>query len=66
MFLCIFQMLDGYEAMEGLYERLAVQHGKAVRDCIFDGLSLPPLGLSRLDKSCYAAVVMMRQSSPFV
>ncbi len=46
--------------MEGLYERLEAQHEIAVRDRIFEDMPLPPLGLSRLEKSRYAQVVMTR------
>jgi len=65
MFVAIFQMLDGYEAMEGLYNRLADVVGEDLRDCVFEGMPLPPLGLSRREKSRYTYRIMARMEEIF-
>lgn len=58
MYITIFQMLDGCEAMEGLHRRLGEVVGEDLRDVVFENMSLPPLGLSRREKACYTSRIM--------
>jgi hypothetical protein len=65
MYVAIFQMLDGYEAMDNLYQRLSDVVGDDLRDSVFDELPLPPLGLSRHEKSRYNYQIMRRMDEIF-
>ncbi len=65
MFVTIFQILDGYEAMENLHFKLADMAGEDLRDVIFEDLPLPPLGLSRREKAVYTSRIMSRLEEIF-
>jgi len=65
LFLVVFQLLDGYEAMDNLYEKLGELVGGELRDTVFEDLPLPPLGLSRKEKSRYTYRVMTRLEEIF-
>ncbi len=65
MYVTLFQMLDGYEAMDNLYQRLGEVVGDDLRDCVFDEMPLPPLGLSRHEKSRYNYQIMRRMDEIF-
>ncbi len=65
LFVTIFQMLDGYEVMDNLYQKLGDVVGEDLRDCIFEDLPLPPLGLSRHEKSHYTSQIMTRMEEVF-
>jgi hypothetical protein len=65
LFLSIFQLLDGYEAMEGLYEKLGAYVGEDLREIIFEDLPLPPLGLSNREKALYAYRIINRMETIF-
>jgi hypothetical protein len=65
LFVTIFQMLDGCEVMDNLYQKLGDVVGEDLRDCIFEDLSLPPLGLSRHEKSHYTSQIMTRMEEIF-
>ena len=65
LFIIIFQMLDGYEVMDNLYKKLGDVVGEDLRDCIFEDLPLPPLGLSRHEKSHYTSQIMTRMEEIF-
>ncbi len=65
MFVTIFQMLDGYEAMENLHLKLADMAGEDLRDVIFEDLPLPPLGLSRREKAAYTSRIISRVEEIF-
>lgn len=65
MFNTVFEMLDGCEAMENLFNRLGARVGEELRDTIFEGLQLPPLGISKLDKARYTHRVMRRMEEVF-
>ncbi len=58
LFITIFQMLDCYEAMEGLYHRLGEVVGEDLRDVVFEDMPLPPLGISRREKARYTYRIM--------
>jgi hypothetical protein len=65
MFVCVFQMLDGYEVMDNLYQKMADMAGEELRDVIFEDMSLPPLGLSRREKAQYTSRIMTRLEEIF-
>jgi hypothetical protein len=65
LFVAIFQMLDGYEVMDNLFEKLGSVVGEDLRDGVFEGLPLPPLGLSRYEKAYYTAQIMNRMEDIF-
>jgi len=65
MFITVFQMLDGYEAMDGLHQKLADVVGEELRDIIFEDMPLPPLGLSQREKAMYNYRIMNRMDEIF-
>jgi hypothetical protein len=65
MFKTLFEMLDGYEAMDNLSKKLAEHVGDELRDIVFEGIPLPPLGLAKRDKARYSYRVMRRMGEIF-
>lgn len=65
LFITIFEMLDGSEAMENLSSKLAEQVGEDLRDIIFEDLEMPPLGLSKREKARFTYRVMRRMEEIF-
>ncbi|MFN2302374.1 MAG: hypothetical protein ACK2TV_01455, partial [Anaerolineales bacterium] len=65
LFISIFQLLDGYEAMDGLYEKVGAYVGEDLREIIFEDLPLPPLGLSNREKALYAFRIINRMEAIF-
>lgn len=65
LYAAIFRMLDGYEAMDQLYMKLAAFAGEDLRDIIFEDMPLPPLGLSRQEKSRYTYRLINRMETIF-
>jgi hypothetical protein len=65
MFKTLFEMLDGCEVMDNLSNKLAEHVGDELRDIVFEGLPLPPLGLSKRDKARYTYRVMRRMGEIF-
>lgn len=53
-------MLDGSEAMDNLYDRLGRLAGEHKRDQVFEGIDLPPLGITAREKAQITAVLMDR------
>jgi len=58
-------MLDGYEVMARLHEKVADFVGEDLRDMVFEDLPLPPLGLSRKEKAQYTYRIMHRMVTIF-
>ncbi len=56
----ILDIAEAYNAMDNLYDRVAEHHGEQVRDEIFTGIQLPPLGVDPETKSSVTKVVMQR------
>ena len=48
IYTAVLEVLDGAEAIEGLYNRLTEVVGAEKRDQIFESIDLPPLGLSNV------------------
>ena len=65
LFVAIFQLLDGYEAMDGLFEKMGAYVGEDLREIIFEDLPLPPLGLSNREKALYAYRIINRMETIF-
>ena len=56
----VVELLDGSEALEGLYEKLGQALGEPKRDEIFAGIELPPLGTPSSKKPDLTQAVMER------
>jgi len=56
----VMELLDGAEVMTNLYQRLADVEGEKVRDKVFDGISIPTLGVESVQKAQVMRVVMER------
>jgi hypothetical protein len=54
------ELLDGSEALEGLHEKLAQAVGERLRDEVFAGIELPPLGTPSSEKPRITQAVMER------
>lgn len=65
MFTTVFEMLDGCEVMDNLSIRLSEVVGEELRDIIFEGMPLPPLGLSKREKARYTYRIMRRMEEIF-
>ena len=50
LYVAIVELLDGAEAQENLYRQVAEAFGQEVRDDVFHGIGLAPLGLPSSDK----------------
>jgi len=60
LFITALELIDGAEALGRLYEALAEAHGEDVRDRIFDGIEIPPLGTSNRDKPAAMGTAIRR------
>ncbi len=60
LYVATIELLDGSEALENLYEKLAEEIGEECRDEIFDGLDLPPLGTPNTQKPRLTETVLDR------
>jgi hypothetical protein len=60
VFVGFLEVLDGGEAQENLYKRLAEQYGEAFRDEIFAGIGVAPYGLPTSEKPRYMQPVIER------
>ncbi len=60
VFVAFLEVLDGGEAQENLYKRVAERHGEAFRDEIFAGIDVAPYGLPTPEKPRYMQPVIER------
>ncbi len=60
VFVAFLEVLDGGEAQENLYKRVAEQYGEAFRDEIFSGIGVAPYGLPTPEKPRYMQPVIER------
>lgn len=60
VYVAVVELLDGAEALESLYEKVAESVGKLKRDEIFEGIELPPLGTPSTQKPAVTQAVMER------
>jgi len=60
MYLTAADLGDGAEAMDNLYARVGEELGDEVRDQVFAGIELPPIGTAATDRPPITAAVMER------
>jgi hypothetical protein len=60
VYVALLELLDGSEALEGLYEKLGQAVGEQKRDEVFAGIELPPLGTPSSEKPRITQAVMER------
>lgn len=56
----MLELLDGAEAQENLYRRVAERHGESLRDEVFAGIGIAPLGIPTPEKPRYMQPVIER------
>ena len=56
----LIDIVEGYNAMDNLYLRIAEKHGEEIRDKIFKEIKLPPLGVNPDKKPDTTQIVMER------
>jgi hypothetical protein len=56
----ILELLDGAEAQENLYRRVAERHGESLRDAVFVGIGVAPIGIPTPEKPRYMQPVIER------
>ena len=60
LYVAVIELLDGSEALENLYKKLADEIGEKKRDEIFYGIDLPPLGTPNTKKPRLTETVLVR------
>jgi hypothetical protein len=60
VYVAVVELLDGAEALEGLYEKLGQAVGEQKRDEVFADIEIPPLGTPNRDKPKLTQAVMER------
>lgn len=60
VFVAFLELLDGGEAQENLYKRVAEKYGEPYRDEIFAGIGVAPYGLPTPEKPHYMQTVIAR------
>jgi hypothetical protein len=60
VYIAVMELVDGSEALDGLYEKLGHAVGEQKRDEVFAGIELPPLGTPSTDKPAITQAVMQR------
>ncbi|NHK31149.1 MAG: hypothetical protein FK730_07340 [Asgard group archaeon] len=56
----VIDLLESYNAMDNLYTRIAEIHGEKIRDEIFNGLTIPPIGVHPEKKPEFTKIIMKR------
>ena len=60
IYVAALELLDGAEAQPNLYQRVAEIFGEAIRDEVFDGIGIAPLGTPSIEKPFYMFPVIDR------
>jgi hypothetical protein len=60
VYIAALELIDGAEALGNLYDRLGETVGESVRDRVFEGVEIPPLGMPNVQKPPLTATVMHR------
>jgi hypothetical protein len=60
VYVAAIELIDGAEAMDGLHEKLGQAVGEEVRDEVFAGIELPPVGTPSAEKPRITQAVMER------
>ncbi|TFF87948.1 MAG: hypothetical protein EU550_02260 [Promethearchaeota archaeon] len=56
----VIDISESYNAMENLYLRIAKYYGELIRDHIFEGITVPPLGVDPESKPAFTKVILKR------
>ena len=56
----VIDISESYNAMDNLYSRVAEIHGDKIRDEIFEGLTVPPLGVHPEKKPEFTKIILKR------
>lgn len=59
-YVAVVELLDGAEALDGLYQKLGEAVGEEERDEVFAGIEIPPLGTPNREKPRLTQAVMER------
>ncbi len=60
VFVALLESLDGSEAQENLYRRVAEEHGEGLRDEVFAGIGVAPFGVPTPEKPRYMQPIIER------
>jgi hypothetical protein len=60
LYVAVLELLDGSEAFENLFQKLAREMGEKTRDMVFDGVEIPPLGTTNEQKPRLTQTVVER------
>ena len=60
VYVAALELIDGSEVLEGLYAKLGRATGEEVRDEVFAGITLPPLGTPSAEKPAITRALMER------
>lgn len=60
VFIAFLELLDGGEAQENLYKRVAERYGESLRDKVFNGIGVAPYGIPTPEKPKYMHPVIER------
>jgi len=60
IYIAILELVDGSEALEGMYNKAGEVLGEEKRQALFAGIELPPLGVSNAEKAHLMRTVMQR------
>ena len=56
----IIDIAEGYNAMDNLHQRIAEKHGEEIREEVFKGMTIPPLGVHPDTKPQFTKKIMKR------
>ncbi|MFX0065652.1 MAG: hypothetical protein ACFFC7_26055 [Candidatus Hermodarchaeota archaeon] len=56
----VIDIAESFNAMDTLYSRIAEVYGETIRDDIFEGLTIPPLGVHPEKKPEFTKIIMKR------
>ncbi len=59
------EVLDGSEVFENLYSKVGEAYGEEVRDELFAGIDMPPMGTPSTEKPRYMAAILERLEGQF-
>lgn len=60
VFVAALELIDGAEALDRLHQKVAVKHGEDMRDRVFAGIAIPPLGTPNDEKPAAMGPVLRR------
>ena len=60
LMVCALEVLDGREVVKNLSDRLITEYDRELRDSIFEGIVIPPLGIKPEEKPPYTSKLIAR------